>query len=248
MKNNSLIQLLESSGAQYAFYFRKQGQSQPLYAANCERFHSASLIKLPLLLAWVLLERSGEVHRTEVCDLDAEPQVQGAGFSWMLRARQLPFQDVLLLMISLSDNLCTNLILRRIGLERAQKLITEDLSLPGMELQRKLMDYEARDRGLDNYLTPAACIHLFDLFRSLTSAEQAWVYPMLEVNQDDLYLRRSIQRDTFTFYHKTGSMTNLAHDWGFTNDCDIFLLMQNIPDEPAAYDLFGQAGHLLVTP
>ena len=53
---------------------------------------------------------------------------------------------------------------------------------------------------------------------------------------------RSITRDTLDFYHKTGSMTGVLHDWGFTDQCEIFLLTQNVPDEPAVYEIFGQLG------
>ncbi len=66
----SLAQL----GCQYAFYFCPAA-GQPIFQANHERFSSASIIKVPILLAWLVLERAGEVSRDELCDLDAEPQV-----------------------------------------------------------------------------------------------------------------------------------------------------------------------------
>ena len=240
---------LERDGAQYAFYFRRAGQP-PAFFSNVadlqHRFSAASIIKIPILLSWVILERRGEVNRAEICNLDAEPQVQGAGFSWLLRARQLPFQDILLMMIALSDNLCTNLVIRRLGIERLKRVFQEDLGLQGSALQRKLMDYEARARGLDNWITPADCIHFFDLLHGLTPEERAWVEPMLAVNQDDLLLMRRIPRDSLTFFHKTGSIPGVLHDWGYTSGCDIFLLTQNIRDEVAAFEVFGVVGQWML--
>jgi beta-lactamase class A len=177
--------------------------------------------------------------------LDDEPQVQGAGFSWLLTARRLPFQDVLLLMMAVSDNLCANLIIRHIGIERLARVFKEQLGLSGCLLQRKLMDYQARARGLDNYVTPADCIRFFELVHSLTQDERAWVEPVLAANQDDLLLMRQVPRDTLTFYHKTGSMTAVLHDWGYTRQCDIFLLTQGVRDEPAVFEVFGALGRLL---
>ena len=53
----------------------------PLFEANANSFSSASLIKVPILLAWAELEQAGEINLDEVCELDAEPQVKGAGFA-----------------------------------------------------------------------------------------------------------------------------------------------------------------------
>jgi hypothetical protein len=84
---------LEQLYCQYAFYFLPEGQL-PLLYHNCTRFPSASVIKVPVRLAWAVLERKGEVdprsaegERAELCCLDGAPQVQEAGLSWLLRSR-----------------------------------------------------------------------------------------------------------------------------------------------------------------
>lgn len=254
MDLQSPLHRLKALGCQYAFYFAKDGEPPFLQTSDgssspnlsSQRFLSASIIKVPILLAWVLLERGGEVDRAELCNLDDEVQVQGAGFSWLLRARQIPFQDVLLMMIALSDNLCTNLVVRRIGIERLNRVFREKLGLQDTQLQRKLMDYEARARGLDNWISARDCVRFYQCIQQLGAEERAWVESMLSVNQDDLLLMRNIPRDTLTFCHKTGSMTGVLHDWGYTNRCQIFLLTQNVPDEPAAFQVFGELGSLLM--
>jgi len=240
---------LASAGCSYAFYFEPTGGTS-FFQANQERFPSASLIKVPILLAWLRLEQAGEVNRNELCDLDAEQQVRGAGFSWLLRARRLPYQDVLLMMIALSDNLCTNLIIRRAGLSRLNQVFHETLGLPGAELQRKLMDFEARSRGLDNWITAQDCISLFKLIGALAPAEHAWVESLLGACQDSLFFLRDIPADTLVderaFYHKTGALPGVLHDWGYNNRGRIFLLTQNVTDYHAAYRAFGELGQNLI--
>ncbi|MHB8114025.1 MAG: serine hydrolase, partial [Bellilinea sp.] len=152
MEIDPIITALKQQNLQYAFYFKRPGQPAVL-ESNCDRFPSASIIKIPLLLTWVHLERQGQLDRGEICNLDAEPQVRGAGFAYQMATRKLPYHDVLLMMMALSDNLCTNLVIRRIGLERVQQAFREALGLRGTELQRKLMDFKARDRGLDNWVS-----------------------------------------------------------------------------------------------
>lgn len=237
---------LNKIGGQYAVYYAPAG-AQPDFRATGTRFISASMIKVPILLAWLHLEREGLVSRAELCDLDQEPQVQGAGFSWLLRGRQIPYQDVLLLMIAVSDNLCTNLVIRRAGIERLNRVFRDGLGLHGTELQRKLFDLEARERGLDNWISPEDCIRLYQCVAELCLEERKWVESVLAVNQDALLLMRDIPIDALTFHHKTGAIHNIAlHDWGYTETCQMFLLTQNLPDESAAYPIFGALGRLLM--
>ena len=228
-----------------AFYCRPRG-GHPLLIKNCDLFLSASIIKVPILFAWAYLERQGRVNRAEMCELDLEPQVQGAGLSWLLQTRRLPFADVLLLMIALSDNLCTNLVIRRLGIERLNALFRGPLGLPHARVERKLMDYAARDRGLDNWISPEDCIQLFRLRDALNDEERAWIEPMLLANTDLGLWLRNTPRDQVDFYHKTGNMAGVLHDWGYTADIDLFLLTQKVRDEREVYRVLDKLGPMLL--
>lgn len=245
MNPNPHLTKLQQLGVKYAFYWRQTGKNA-LFFANCERFRSASLIKVPILLAWLRLEQAGALSRSELCNLDDEPQVQGAGLSWLLQTRQIPYADALLLMIALSDNLCTNLVLRRIGLERLEQVFQDELGLKGSLCQRKLMDSAARERGLDNWVTAQDCIRFYDLIHQLPAQDLAWAESLLGANSDGGLLLRSIPRDTLTFFHKTGSLPGVLHDWGYTRRHEIFLLTQGVQDEIAVAEIFGQLGQALL--
>lgn len=237
--------MLDSISCSYACYHRRMGEPA-FFQANCNRFPSASVIKVPILLAWTRLERAGVVSRFELCDLNAEPEVQGSGFSWLLQARSLPYHDVLLLMIALSDNLCTNLVIRRAGMERLNRVFQDELGLAGTQLQRKMMDLEARQQGRDNWITPEDCIRMFDLIADLRPEERAWVEPLLLANQDDALLARDLPRDTVSFYHKTGGLPDVMHDWGYTDRHQLFLLTWGCADKPALYPAFGSLGRRML--
>ncbi len=245
MVQTKYLDTLDHLGCRYAFYHRPAA-GEPFYRANHERFYSASMIKVPILLAWLHLEQAGLVCRDEICDLDAEPQVQGSGFAFQLRGRRLPYADVLLMMIAASDNLCTNLVIGRAGLARLNEVFRDALRLPGAQLQRKLFDYESRAQGLDNWITPGDCLRMYDLIAGLAPAERAWVDSLLLACVDSALLMRSIPRDTLNFYHKTGSITGVLHDWGYTDTDQIFLLTQDVPAEPPVFEVFGALGRLLL--
>lgn len=244
MNPPDLIENLAAAGCDFALYYHQNGK-EAVFHSTAERFKSASIIKIPILLAWALLERSGEVSRAELCDLDGEPQVQGAGFSWLLKARQIPYHDALLMMMAVSDNLCTNLVIRRIGILRLQDIFENQFGLTHTRLERRLMDYDARRRGLDNWVGARDGVRLFDLLAALPAEQRAWVDEMFLANQDSALLKRNILRDSIDFYHKTGSMGGVLHDWGYTADRQIFLFTNNVKDERQLFPLFGAFGELL---
>ncbi len=241
-------QLIEESvnalTCDYALYYRPQN-GRAVLRRNCDRFLSASIIKVPILFAWAHLERAGAVSLRDACNLDAEAPVEGAGLSWLLHQRTLPFHDVLLLMTALSDNLCTNLVIRHVGLERLNAVFRE-LGLPDASLQRKLFDYEARARGLDNWVSAADCIRLYELRDALSPGERAWIEPMLLWNSDLGLWLRNVPRDTVEFYHKSGNVEHVLHDWGYTRHADAFLLTQNVRDEREVYRLLDLLGPALL--
>lgn len=247
MKPESIFKLLPQVGEKYAFYLRRDGEP-PCFQANADRFSSASLIKVSILLAWSVLERSGEISLEEPCNLDLEPQVRGAGFARQFKTRGLSYHDVLLMMIATSDNLCSNLAIQRVGMERLNAIFKTELGLTGTELQRKFMDFAARERGLDNWVSAQDYIHLYDIIHNLPAEQQSWIKPMLLNCQDSSLLMRNLERDSIHFYHKTGSIPGVLHDWGFTSKCDIFLLSNGVSDEAQSNPIFGLAGELMNLP
>jgi len=245
MNLTRIQQKLDATPTKYALFYQPTG-GEPHFLFNQLVFKSASLIKVPILLSWLALERDGEVSRQEMCDLDSEKQVAGAGFAHKMDARKLPFADVLLMMIATSDNLCTNLVIQHIGLERLNRVFTEHLGLKQTTCQRKLMDYEARERGLDNWVQAEECIHFYEWIEKLESQERQWVESLLQSTVDSALLLRNIPRDGIDFYHKTGSMEGTLHDWGYTRDCRLFLLTNEVAGEPPIFEIFGALGEFMI--
>ncbi len=231
---------LRGLSCEYALYYRPRG-GPGILRKNRDQFLSASIIKVPILYAWAYLERAGGVSRSETCDLNAEDQVEGAGFARLFHRRSLPYHDVLLMMIAVSDNLCTNLVIRRLGMPRLNDAFRR-LGLRHTRVERRLMDYEARARGLENWISAEDCIRLYEIRDQLPSDERAWTDQMLLANTDPGLWLRNVRRDSVDFYHKTGDMTGVLHDWGYTNEADLFLLTQNVRKETEVFRLLDHLG------
>lgn len=79
---------------------------------------TASVIKLPILVHTVLLAQEGHLSLDEPVLYAAEEKTPGSGILKDLTpGLQLPLRDLCTLMIALSDNTATNLVLDRVGVE-----------------------------------------------------------------------------------------------------------------------------------
>ncbi len=229
----------------YAFYCRLDGR-EAVRLQNCEVFVAASLIKVPMLLAWAYLERQGRANRDEICELDFEPEVQGTGISRLLRGRRLPYHDVLLMMTALSDNLCANLVIRRIGMARLNSIWRGPLGLRDAALNRKFMDLAARQAGRENFISLRDCVQLFRLRDELSPPERAWIEPMLRANPDTCLWARDLPPDSVTIGHKGGTLEGVLHEWAYTDGLELCLLTQNVHDYRTLYGVFGRVGATLL--
>lgn len=115
-------------------------------------FASASVIKIPVLAAlWAATEERR-------LDLDArtilrkEDLVGGSGVLCELHPGiELTLRDLAHLMIVVSDNTATNMLIERIGLPFIEDFLAAN-GFHQIKLQRKLYDLEARKQGRDNLI------------------------------------------------------------------------------------------------
>jgi beta-lactamase class A len=117
-----------------------------------ERFRAASLIKLPLMWHFYASCADGLVDPEESILLTREHMVPGFGVLRSLQAGlALRLRDLAALMIVVSDNTATNLLIDRLGIEPVNATIAA-LGMNDTVLMRKMYDY--RDPGKNNYTTP----------------------------------------------------------------------------------------------
>ncbi len=126
MLDEKLRPLIEKFSGQVslAYYEFQSGQSY-LYRAT-ESMRSASLIKLPLLIHVLTKVARGELDIDKRYFMGSEDQVGGAGILHDLGAGLEPsLGDLLTLMIIVSDNTATNMIIDLLGQTEANAFIQE---------------------------------------------------------------------------------------------------------------------------
>ena len=100
---------------------------------------TASMGKVLLLHTVALAIESGDLDPDEPLTVDPDDSVTDSGLWQHLRARTLPAADVAALVGAVSDNLATNVLLRRIGLDTVDG-VRRDLGLDGTRLLDRIRD------------------------------------------------------------------------------------------------------------
>lgn len=182
-------------------------------------FPAASLAKVPILVELARrLEanpRSSERHLTwetrySVTDAACVPS---SGVLADLSADLQPtLYDLAHLMITISDNTASNMLLDILGME-AINAAMHDLGLAHTRLERRFMDFKARQAGRDNRTSAADMTRLLTLLATnqLPGTE---VMRKILLRQNENSLLSAYLPEDALFAHKTGALPGLLHDAG----------------------------------
>src|SRR6185369_6383999 len=93
------------------------------------------------------------INLDETLTLDRRQAVGGTGVLVEMGTPTLSIRDYAVLMVTLSDNTATNVLIDRLGMERIAARM-QALGLSGTKLRRHMMDTAAARRGDENVSTP----------------------------------------------------------------------------------------------
>jgi len=124
-----------------------------------ETFPTASTIKLTLVYELFKQAEEGRIRLDETLTLDRSKAVGGTGVLVELGTPTLSIQDYASLMVTLSDNTATNVLIDRLGMDNVAKRM-QALGLGGTKLRRQMMDTAAARRGDENVSTPDELVRL----------------------------------------------------------------------------------------
>jgi beta-lactamase class A len=196
------------------------------------RVRTASTIKLPILCALESLVAAGQVKWDERIILKPEDKVSGSGVLASLADHsELTVRNLAILMIILSDNTATNLILDRIGADavndyldtiglvktRANRKVRGDgtkLAAPSGWSKAGLIEDNKRF-GL-GVSTPREMVRLFELLdegKVVSPAASRDILEILKMQQDNGGIRRHTPDDV-PVANKSGALDALRSDVG----------------------------------
>jgi beta-lactamase class A len=217
------------------------------------RLPSASLIKLPILATFWETVEAGRLDPSERVSVSAEAlRVEGTGVLKALSPGLKPtWSDLATLMITVSDNVATNLIIDRLGMETIQGWIDE-ARLAETRIERRMMDREAMSAGRGNW-TSAADMETMLLAiaagRCVSGEASREMRRVLEAQQIQDRLARRVGEGV-RVGSKTGNFCDVIHDAGIATGVSgmlaIAALTQEVSPVWKAMDAIAQIGTVLV--
>jgi beta-lactamase class A len=139
--------------------------------AHLERavFPTASAIKLAIVYELFKQASDGRIRLDEPLPLDRSKAVGGSGVLVHMGTPTLSIRDYATLMVTLSDNTATNVLIDRLGMGDITTRM-QQLGLPATQLRRHMMDSAAARRGEENMSTPDELVALLKQLQSMPEA------------------------------------------------------------------------------
>lgn len=189
------------------------GQKYLLHAD--EVFPQASSIKIAVLAELYHQAQQGKLKLTDVytvqpSDLVPDSDIMGGLTPGVTR---ITLRDLATMMIAVSDNSATNVLIDRVGIENVNALL-DSLGLTHIRLRRKMMDLKAAGEGRENIATPAEMMTLLEnLYRGkVFNKELTDFFKMLSTHKSS-FIPRDLP-EGLKVANKPGELEGVRNDSG----------------------------------
>ena len=214
---NNLLQKIRGASGHVAFYYR------PLDGGCAQMYNemmpviAASVIKIPIMVEAFRQFEAGELNPLETYRIKAEDKMPSCGaLNRMHDGLEVTLRDLVELMIVLSDNSATNILIDRLGIARVNATLEAE-GLKVTRLRRKLFDKAGMEAGLSNHVCAREIGLLLERMYAGTLVSPQASAEMLEI------LRNQKLNGKMPFFlkprgiacaHKTGEDDGITHDVG----------------------------------
>lgn len=176
---------------------------------------SASIIKVPILVELMYQTIATRFKLSDTHKLTEEEKVGGSGDLQYEPPQEISIEELAVEMIRISDNTATNVLIDKIGMYNINNM----LAYHGYEttrLNRKMMDFTAVKRGIQNYTSAAESARMMHAIFTGKIMNEATCKKMIEILltcADVTTIPRYIPR-TIPVAHKTGTLDYVRGDVG----------------------------------
>jgi beta-lactamase class A len=222
----SIEAAIAKSGADVAVAFRSLDGRSSWFVRADEPFHAASTMKVPVLIELYHQARQGKLRLEDTLVIRNQFSSLVDGSAYSLDASDDSEADLYRavgstrtlgqlseLMITVSSNLATNLLIERLGVDNIQRGV-HALGADGMKVLRGVEDTKAFEAGVNNTTTARALARLLQAIADGEAVDPASSRAMSAI----------LERQTFNdgipaglppgtrVAHKTGDITRIQHD------------------------------------
>jgi beta-lactamase class A len=253
---------IAESHAEVAVAFRTlDGKSEYFLRAD-DSFHAASTMKIPVMIELFHQTREGKLHFDDPLVIRNEFHSMADGSVYKLdpaddsetdlykaEGQTRTLRELCDLMITVSSNLATNLVIEKLGVENIRATV-HSLDADGMHVLRGVEDQKAFDKGLNNTTTARALLHLLTAIaqgRAVDPESSRQMVEILEQQKFNQGIPSGLPAGT-RVAHKTGDITKTHHDAAIVYAAKPFvlvILVRDLEDEKQNYALMGDLARIL---
>jgi beta-lactamase class A len=145
-------------------------------------FPQGSAIKIPILMEVSRQAGQGAFKLSDRLPVTSKHQVGGSGILRTLGdgTSHLSVRDLCVLMITLSDNTATNMLIDLVGMEKINATM-RGLGLEQTKVQRRMIDVAASKRGDENVSTPAEAAKIMEVLHRGEFVDRSTSDAILEI-------------------------------------------------------------------
>jgi beta-lactamase class A len=194
----------------------KSGQYAELNAK--EAFPAASMIKVPVLASLMSAIDDGLVKQTQMLEIKEKHMTGGSGYlQWRPVGSKVSVQEAAELMMVISDNVATNLLIDLLGGKHALNKQYKEWGLTQTKINNWLGDFEGT-----NLTSPYDLVFLLARIQKgdLLSAEsKKWMFHVMERTRIRTLLPQGLGPGA-VIAHKTGDIAGMVGDTGMITSPD----------------------------
>jgi len=218
------------------------------FAHNAERrFRAASTVKIPIMIQIFRRIERGELSLSQEYVVNADDHSVGSGVLHdMHDGLVVTIHDLLYLMMSISDNTATNILIDLAGMDEVNTVMQE-LGMAQSTLGRKMQGKPAEGKQAENWATPAEYASVVRKMldgdaASADSCEQ--MVGILEQQQNTRRISRYLPDEPGLHWgSKTGSISGVTNDVGFVmtdaGTVIISVFCEDLPDQHVGEKFIG---------
>ncbi|MDQ3692826.1 MAG: class A beta-lactamase-related serine hydrolase [Chloroflexota bacterium] len=212
------------------------------------RYGAASTVKIPLMVELYRQLDRGERALDDQYRLRHDDLAAGSGVLLHLHEGiELTLGDLVYLMISISDNTATNVLIDLAGMERVNATM-RSLGMVDSTLGRKMKGRPAEADEEENWATPndyATVVGAILDGAAATAESCARMVDMLEKQQNKRRIARYLpEAEGIRWGTKTGSVLGVTNDVGFVisgkGRLIVSVFCENLPDQHAGEQVIGE--------
>ena len=215
MLKDEIIKSFQGTKGNVSIVLKDLGKKEMIFELDSLRVvPSASTIKILIMIEALKQEMEGKLSLDEVIFVKPGERVDFSIIS-ELDVYNYTIRDLITLMIIISDNTATNVLIDILGYENINNE-AETMNLKGTALKRKMMDFEAAIQGRQNVTTAWDMAYMMEALYRGTILDRSMCDLAINI------LKRQKHNDMITRYiadeivvaHKSGDLQNLNHDIG----------------------------------